>query len=369
MRAPAVLNHNVWISFAKGTRMMKLWRPLAYAVALVVWPGAVAARAHSVMVRDASAGSRVEVLVNGAPAGTAAADAAGTATIPFKLPQPTRDIDAYLFVDVCGETYRLLITERGQPVPAQLPDCARRESLGLFLLRPVSTIVLRLGDQTPTVMLRQGTVTFGPRRLVRPTAFGPVLFAGGGFTSFRDTNPLACGNAPNCSGEDWRLTGAIGADFWFRPFAAVEAAYVKTDEVTAQGSGDTYRFSSFTDPHLFTIASKIGIPMQRGRIYGKVGGNYHRARAGVVETFDPVTVTIDGVEETIEGGTQGFELETDGWGWTFGGGGELWIRPRLALYGEFDIAALKGEAIGGAEGIMDERVTSFMFGLRFGLGR
>lgn len=349
------------------------WRPLACAAALIVWLGAGPARAQTVMVRDAAAGSTVDLLLNGAAAGSATTDSAGRATIPFTLPPSAErqgnSIDAYLFVDACGTTFRLLIVERAQPVPPQPVECTRRESLGLFLLRPVSTIVLTLADATPTVMLRQGTVTFGPRRLTRPTASGPVLFAGGGFTSFRDTNPRACGNAPECSGKDRRLTGIAGADFWFLPFAGVEGAYLKTDEVTAEGGGTGYRFSSFTDPHVFTIAGKIGVPMQRGRLFAKVGGNYHRARTGVTQTFDPVTVTIDGQDQTIAGGTQTFEFETDGWGWTFGGGGELWIRPRLALYGEFNVAALKGEAIGEAEAIMDERITSFLFGLRFGLGR
>jgi hypothetical protein len=315
----------------------------------------------------------VEVVMNGTAAGSATTDSAGHATIPFTLPPSAgkqgNSLDAYLFFDACGTTARLLIVERAQPIPSPAVECTRRDSLGLFLLRPVSTIVLTLADPTPTVMLRQGTVTFGPRRLTRPTTFGPVLFAGGGMTSFRDTNPRACGNAPDCSGEDWRLTGIAGADFWFFPFAAVEAAYLKTDEVTAEGGGTGYRFTSFTDPHVFTIAGKFGVPMQRGRIYGKVGGNYHRARTGVTQTFDPTTVTVDGEEQTIEGGTQGFEFETDGWSWTFGGGGELWIRPRLALYGEFNLAALKGEAIGEGEAIMDERITTFVFGLRFGLGR
>ena len=87
------------------------------------------------------------------------------------------------------------------------------------------------------------------------------------------------------------------------------------------------------------------------------------------QTQDPRTVTVDEVVQTIPGGTQTFELKTDGWGWLFGGGLEVWVSPSFAIYGEFDYGALKGSDVSGGEARIDDRLTSALLGLRVHIGK
>ena len=69
-----------------------------------------------------------------------------------------------------------------------------------------------------------------------------------------------------------------------------------------------------------------------------------------------------------EPNTLSYELRTDGWGLTFGGGLEMWISSVFGLYGEFVSSAVKGSARDESEGAVDDRVTSFLFGARVRLG-
>ena len=54
---------------------------------------------------------------------------------------------------------------------------------------------------------------------------------------------------------------------------------------------------------------------------------YHWTENTGTETIDDLTITVDNVQQTIPGGTQASLLQTEGWGWLFGGGGEVWHRP------------------------------------------
>ena len=54
--------------------MLKCWRLLVCAAALNVTAGAVSAIAQTVMVRNVPAGTKIEVLLNGASVGSGAAD-------------------------------------------------------------------------------------------------------------------------------------------------------------------------------------------------------------------------------------------------------------------------------------------------------
>ena len=52
-----------------------------------------------------------------------------------------------------------------------------------------------------------------------------------------------------------------------------------------------------------------------------------------------------------------------------GGGIEIWVKPALAIYVDGARVRLKGGAVGGAEGAMDDNLTYVMFGARVHLGR
>ena len=345
------------------------WRPLAAAAALTVSLAGDTAEAQTVMIKNAPAGSNIEVIWNSAAAGSSAADSSGVATIPLKIPQTPerRETDVYLFVDFCEENrFRVVLAERDQQPLDQGTGC-RRESLGLFLVRPVSTFLVDVGAGTPTVMLRQGELSLTPQPVFDRPPTGLVIFGGGGFTKFREALLVACGNAA-CSGKDNKLSFAGGAAYWVTPWLAGEFAYLRSDDVTAEGAFDNHSFDSFLDSHRVTVSAVGGIPVRRFRPFGKIGLTWHRAYSGTTQTAEDTTVTIDEVEQPIEGGTQTFELETEGWSWNFGGGTEVWFNQRFAIYGEFGRAAMKGEDRQGSEGEIDEVTTYWVAGVRIRIG-
>jgi hypothetical protein len=352
--------------------MMKLWRPLMLAAALDVTLGLALAAAQTVVVRQAPEGSAVEFVLNTAIVGTATVNAEGDATVTAKPATAKPEMDAYLYVDVCDKRYRVLIVERGTLPPPADTGCDRRQISGLFLVRPVSTLVINVSRTVPTVLLRQGVVDLRAPvqgRTWSPSATGLVIFGGGGVGRTSDFVALACGDVSECSGGGFRPTLTGGATFWFTPFIGVEASYLKPAKFEVTGSGTGFRFTSELDVHVVNLVGKVGVPVGRARIYGQGGATYHRGASITEQTSDATTVTIDGVATTIPGGTQTFELQTDGWGWTYGGGLELWLRPSFALYGEFGRSVIKGSALENADGSLDDNLTVFMAGARIRIGR
>ncbi len=351
--------------------MTRHWRPLIVAATL---NAIVAGTAHAqtVIVRGAPPGSTIELAINTETVGSAAADAAGDARLTadmFSAPGKTQT-DAYLFVDVCKESRRVLIVERAVQPPAPAPGCDRRQILGLFLVRRVTTLVVNAAGPNPTVLLRQGPVSLTPEKAWTPSPAGLILFGGGGLTEVRDAVRLACGNVSDCAGDPSGWGFAAGATYWVTRYLGAEFSFIKPSEFTVEGNGGTFRFTSFLDPQIFTLSGKVGIPVGRMRFFGQAGTNYHRATSGTNQTIEDVTIVAeDGSEIVVEGGTQTFSLETAGWGWQFGGGGELWLASRIAIYGEVGWTWLKGSAVGDAEGEIDERVTTAIVGLRVRVGR
>jgi Outer membrane protein beta-barrel domain len=325
---------------------------LATAVALYVMVGAVVADAQTVMVRNAPPGGTIELVVNAATAATATADPSGGATLSNNLQTTTgkAEIDANVYVDVCTDnTRRIVIVERGQPAAAQPAGCDRRDTGALFLIRRVSTLIVNVGGTVPTVVLRQGPVRLGPRRIRRP-AKGLIVFGGVGRSTVRDTVAIACGNVAECSGEDSGLAYNGGVDFWLTRYVGVEASYFKPADVEVSGRESTFTFTSTLDAEFLTVSGKAGVPLGPVRLYGKFGTTYHRALFKTTQSTGDVTQTL--------------ELGTQGWGWVFGGGGEIWLAPAVALYAELGRAAMKGSGREGAEGTMDERVTFYVAGAR-----
>ena len=358
----------------KATGRQGPWRLLAATAAFVIGAGAGTASAQTVVVRNAPAGSNVEFALNTTTVATATADSTGYATLVGK-PQgtpPKPEIDALLYVDTCASLRRVIVVERGQLAAPQDAGCERTPISGLFLVRPVSTIVVDVAGPNPTVLLRQGR--FDPRtanvtRNWTPSPSGLVVFGGGGLARFGDVEARACGDVTECSGGGFRGTYTAGATIWFKPFLGVEGSYLKAAKSTVTGSQSNFRFDTVLDAHLVTVAGKAGVPIGPVRIYGQGGANYHWATWGTTQVVDPTTVTVDGVVRTIPGGTQTFGLRTSGWGWLVAGGLEVWLWPSVALYGEGGRAVVKGNAEDDADGRLDDSLIHFVLGARVRIGR
>jgi hypothetical protein len=222
-----------------------------------------------------------------------------------------------------------------------------------------------VGGANPTVMLVQGSFSLEPEdpaRVWSPSPAGLIVFGGAGLARFRDAEALACGNVSDCSGDASGFAFTAGGTFWLTRFLGAEGSYVRPSKTTARGSGSNFRFDSSYDVHVTTIAGKVGAPIGSVRLYGRAGANYHKAASSSTLTTDDVTTTVDGVSTTVEGGTQTIELKTDGWGWLFGGGIEVWLARSFALSGDFGVADLNGKALGGGEGEVDDRLSYVFVG-------
>lgn len=360
--------------------MREFWRPLTLAAAFTVTVVVGVAAAQTVIVTKAPPGATVELGLNTATIGTATADAAGIATLPVNLAAhgDKRETDARIFVDVCEKARRVTLVESGWQPPAPAAGCTRRELFGVFFLRDVTTLVVNAAEQSQAVWIKQGPAP--PNWLSDEQAGGSaktgssvqlpkglVLFGGGGIGKYADAVSVSCGTGSDCTGKDLRIAGRVGGEYWFAPFLAVSASYLKPANATTVGSGTNYHFDSALTPQIVTITGKAGIPIGRARIYGEAGANHSWATLATTQTLNDRTITVDGVAQTVTGGTQTFELKTGGWGWMFGGGLEVWLKRSLAAYGEFGYARLKGAPTGGGDGVLDERVTYVVAGLRVSL--
>lgn len=353
--------------------MTNFWRPLVLAAAVNVMAGAGMAVAQTVVATKAPAGGNVELVLNATPLGSVAADERGDATLTLNLQKNLgrTQIDANIFVDVCENIRRVLVVERGGQLPAVATGCDRREVSGLYWVREGISVVVDVGGAIPSVLLIKGS--YDPREAyatrpprVAPTGF--IVTGGAGLVSYRDAVLIGCGNVTDCSGKGMRLSFTGGGEFWLNKFLAAEGTYVRPDTLTVKGNGDAYRFNSSINAHILTVAGKIGGPIGPVRLYGRAGGNYHRATSSTSDTIDDRTIAVDGVEQTLKGGTQTSELKTQGWGWLFGGGLEVWVAPSTALFADLSFAKLRGQEKGGGDGRLNDRLTVFFAGLRVHIG-
>lgn len=342
--------------------MRKPGRALVLSAVCHITAGVGVAAAQTVIVRQAPPASAVELVLNGKPAGSATADAAGDAILPMNLQALTRqtEMDANVLVDVCGELRRVLVLERGMRPPPQGAGCDRREIIGVFFVRRITSLVVNVGGANPTVLLVQGAYDLrerGPARVWSQSPTGLVIFGAAGLARARDAVTMACGNLAECSGDGARSAFTVGAAFWITRFLAAEGSYIRPAQVNATGTSDTFRFSSVFDAHVATVGGTLGVPIGPVRLYGKGGTTYQQSTFSTTQT------------QTIEGTAQTIGLKTAGWGWFFGGGVETWVTPSFGFYGEVSRAALRGDAVDALEGASDEALTSLFFGIRIRIGR
>jgi hypothetical protein len=358
-----LLNDNRW--------MTKLLRPLAVAAVFVVSAGAGTAGAQTLIVRRAPIGATIELLVNATPAGSAQADAAGDAKVPFDLQALTKktEIDARVYVDSCDNLRRVAIVERdAAPVPPE-SSCTRQELTGVFLVRRVSSLVVNVGDPVATLLLRQGPYDLRPRGPRRTAPRGFVVFGGGSLISYANALEFGCAGVPTCSGDERGFGYTVGAEYWISRYLSAEGSYIRPPALEVTGSGTAYRFDSFLEPHLFALAGKVGVPVGPVRFYGRAGFNYHRAESGTTQVTEAVTATVDGVTTTTPGSTETVTANTEGWGWLVGGGIEAWLAPAFAIYAEGGGVGIKGKPEVEEQGQIDNRITVFTAGIRVKIGR
>jgi hypothetical protein len=345
-------------------------RPFAVAAVLILTAGGGIAAAQTLIVRRAPIGSTVELFVNATKAGSGQADSAGDVRVPFTLPAGKTEMDARVYVDTCEETHRVVIADRdAAPLPPET-NCTRQEITGVFLVRKVTSAVVNVGDPIATLLLRQGDYTLRPRGPRRQAPTGLVIFGGATLLTYANALEFGCSGVPTCSGDERGVGYTVGADFWVNRYLAIEGAYMRPPHLTISGSGEAFRFDSFFEPHLFTGAGKIGLPLGPFRLYGRAGFNYHRGESGTTQVTDErTTINADGTTTTTPGSTSTVESETEGWGWLAGGGVEAWLAPAFALYGEGGGAGIKGAAEVANQGNIDNRTWIITAGIRVKIGR
>jgi hypothetical protein len=346
-------------------------RCLLLSTALFLVAGTATGSAQTVIVTSAPPNSGVEVVLNGNVIGSVSANAEGSATIVASgAAALTGDIDAYVFVDTCGERRRVVIVQRDRPdVPADA-DCSRQQVAGLFVVRPISTLVVRVPASGPTLVLRHGAYNPSSRIETRSTApKGLVFFGGAGLTVLSDAAALACGNVSSCSGDGSGIGYQGGVAYWFTSFLAAEGTYMRPGNMSATGAGQNYEFDSSFESDVFTMAGVFGLPAGAARVFAKGGATYQQSLISTTQSIDDATITVDGEEQVVPGGTQTLDFKTQGWGWFFGGGLEVWLGRRLGVYGEVGWAALKGSDPSDGPAFIDDTMLYVFGGARFRLGK
>jgi hypothetical protein len=183
-----------------------------------------------------------------------------------------------------------------------------------------------------------------------------ILSAGIGGASFAEAVSQACGDAVPCAGDGLRRNGAVSASYWFNRFLAAEVGYVQPSSVNTTGSGTSFTFTSSLESRLLTIDGKTGGQLGPVRIYGLAGVNHASATSTTVQNATAGTIAM----ET-------FALKAEGWGWLAGGGVEGWVARRVGLYVEGDAITIKGSAVNGGQGAINDTLIFVTGGVRIAI--
>jgi hypothetical protein len=361
--------------------MREFWRPLALAAAFIVTVVVSSATAQTVIVTKAPAGAAIEVGLNATTVASATADATGLATLTVDLSSHggKAETDVRIFVDVCDKARRVTLVETGYQPPPPAPGCSRREIFGVFYLRAVTTLVVNASEGSQAVWLRQGPAPLHwlgnevaggsaePTGSALSIPTGLVFFGGGGMGKYATAVSISCGVGADCAGKALRLAGRFGAEYWFGPYLAVSASYMRPANALTAGSGSGYNFTSSLATNLAVVTAKVGVPVSKLRLYAEGGLTYTWATLTTIQTIADQAITVDGVAQTIPGGTETFQFKTAGLGWTVGGGAELWMKRSLAIFAEAGRLTLRGKPVGGGEGLLNDSVVYAVAGFRFHL--
>src|SRR5262245_4669763 len=308
-------------------------RRLGPALLLVLTAGATAARAQTVIVRDAPAGSTIEVTWNNGGPASAAADKNGDATLT--VPGSPGDASAQVNVDTCGTTVRVALNAFG--TAAALPDagCTRKNQWGVYIMHATTTFVVQMNGTDSNVYVSQGPpprewTARGEGTLAGKIHWdeprkGLVLSAGAGYMWFLHTVERACGNVTDCERTNFPGGFSVSADFWITRNFAAYAALLRPVNQVIEGTGTGLRFDSHQQTRVAIIGGKAGFGAGPARLYGIAGFNHYEATVTTNETVDDQTLTVDGVTQVLKGATQTVGAKTKGWDWVFGGGGEAWF--------------------------------------------
>jgi hypothetical protein len=358
------------------------WRRLALAAMLFLTAGSGLAAAQTVIVRNLPAGAPVEILFDGSVLAAAKADEKGDATVQIALQLVGGDWESNVkvYVDVCGELHRIGLVDRLSLSPTPADGCQRREVTGLYVMKSLTHLLVAVGGSRAAVWLRQGPV---PKewmaqegdldeslpRVRRPAPTGLVLFGGAGLGQFRTGTSLDCGDNTECTPANTAFSFTAGVAVWVTRWLAVEGAYTQPATLQSSGSGNGYQFDSSFESQLITGVAKVGPSIGPFRPYGIVGGTYQRSLHSTTQVSEEASATENDVTTTFPGNTQTWATATDGIGWLFGGGAEVWLTKRLGIYGEITRLQMKGTGLDNAEGTLDERLTLFWGGVRVKVGK
>ncbi len=351
---------------------MRRFPGLALAAALGIIMTCAPAAAQTVIVRSAPQGATIEARVNELVK-SATADASGDATIPVPLPAGTLELRVRGFVDACGATIRVYLTDSGISPPFEA-GCNRTDVVGLFIMRSTTTFVIDMYESRASLHLTQGNVPRSwldrnyrsPFDTVAPQ--GLVVFAGTGGVFLNHFAEGLCASATTCAASGTALGASGGIAYWFNRFVGAQITFAQGSDLDGTGTGSGHHFENAMESKVMTITGNASTVVQRSRVYAMGGLNYHQATFTTIQTVDDRSVSVDGAIVTIPGGTQTLEHKTAGWNWMFGGGLEVWLTKWLGFYGEFQTNRLHANDIGTEQNGIDDQQFLIMGGVRLHLG-
>jgi hypothetical protein len=353
-----------------------MFRPFSVPATLTIVLWAAAGSAQTVIVRHVPVGASIEVVFDAASVGSATPNADGDATVKFSaVASRAAETAVRVSVELCDNLRRVLLVEPGASTLAPTPGCERREAPELYVLRPVTTLVIDVARPDFTVRIRQGPAPQAwmrdvppPPRVWRRAPGGLVIMGGGGGLQFADVRTAACGDATTCTVRDSAGAVAAGLEYGFSRFVSAQGTYVRPSTTTASGSGTGFRFDTTQKAQIVAFAGKVGGQAGPLKLYGLAGGTYHRLSSTTTNTLDDTTLTVGDATQTAAGGTTTIVLRAQGWGWLFGGGAETWLARRFAVYGEVALARLSSSNVDGPEGVIDDFGRFVVFGAKVHVG-
>ncbi len=331
--------------------------------------GVTIASAQTVYVRHVTPGSTVELVLDATPAGTAKADTEGLATI-MATGKGDMPMDANIWLDVCGDTHRVILARRGAEASADA--CRRTQIPGLYLVQRATSIVIDV-SRTQSLLIRQGRVwdvwlrdplpaNAQASAEPLPPLTGLTLFGATGLSTTSHFTSQSCGDVPSCS-EKAPIPFSGGVAWWFNDVLGAEARYNYLGNQEVEATETAFHFTTAREGGVFSFTGRAGFRMGRVRPFGRGGLSYHRATLTTTQTVNDTTIAIDGATQTVAGGTQILQMRTRGWAPVYGGGVEVWLSRLVGIYGDVQRIGLKGKDDRGADIEIDDAAITAQVGV------